>query len=249
MRPTPVIPQGVRAVYFDAVGTLIHPDPPAAAAYERAGERFGSPVEVLEVARRFAAAFRRQEEIDRLAGMVSSPKRERQRWEQIVADVLPNVTDHRACFEHLWEHFGQPTAWRCAAETGPTLEALAARGYQLGIASNFDHRLRGVVAGLPELRRVGTLVISSEIGWKKPAPEFFQRLCEEAGLPPAAVLLVGDDLENDHAGARAFGMRSLLLDPCGRAPLSPLERIVRLGDLAGLPCGRGGGRDVRPPGG
>ena len=38
----------------------------------------------------------------------------------------------------------------CEAEVGTVLETLDHRGYTLGLASNYDHRLRSVVAGLPE---------------------------------------------------------------------------------------------------
>src|SRR5207302_1039003 len=49
----------VRAVFFDAVGTLIHPEPPAGAVYAEVGRRHGSRLTAAEIARRFAAAFRR----------------------------------------------------------------------------------------------------------------------------------------------------------------------------------------------
>ena len=47
-----------------------------------------------------------------------------------------------------------PQAWRCEPEAGAVLEELAARGYRLGVASNYDRRLRPVVEGLPALRRL-----------------------------------------------------------------------------------------------
>jgi putative hydrolase of the HAD superfamily len=101
------------------------------------------------------------------------------------------------------------------------------------MASNFDTRLRSVVAGLPELAAVGRLVISSEVGWKKPAPAFFQALTAAFELPAAEVLLVGDDLDNDFEGARAAGLPALLLDPAGRSNLAPGLRLERLTDLLG----------------
>src|SRR5262245_9689568 len=58
----------VRAVLFDAVGTVLYPNPPAATAYYEAGQRFGSRLSAAEVARRYAAAFRYQEALDRKAG-------------------------------------------------------------------------------------------------------------------------------------------------------------------------------------
>ena len=53
-----MIPRGVRAVVFDAVGTVIHPDPPAAEVYVEVGRRFGSRLGMADIVGRFAAAFR-----------------------------------------------------------------------------------------------------------------------------------------------------------------------------------------------
>ena len=56
----------------------------------------------------------------------------------------------------------------------------------------------------PSFKLLGTdaeslrhLIISSEIGWRKPSSEFFARACQTLDLPPAQVLIVGDDWEND----------------------------------------------------
>src|SRR5437660_2707613 len=64
-RPPPMtaaarIPPVVRAVFFDAVGTLLHPEPPAGAVYAVLGRRFGSRLDPGAVAGRFRTAFRRQ---------------------------------------------------------------------------------------------------------------------------------------------------------------------------------------------
>ncbi len=42
----------------------------------------------------------------------------------------------------------------------------------------------------------------------KPAPQIFHAACARLGLPPDAVLHVGDDPELDVAGARAAGLRT-----------------------------------------
>ena len=67
--------------------------------------------------------------------------------------------------------------------------------------------------GLPELKdRAESLVISSEVGFRKPHPSFFQAACAQLGLPPDKVLCVGDDPENDVRGAIRAGLSALLLD-------------------------------------
>src|SRR5688572_9226412 len=100
---TPFDLTGIRAVLFDAVGTVIYPDPPVAVAYACAGERFGVGIEPDEVRRRFAAAFARQEALDGESGAWrTSEARERERWRSIVAEVFPTSADGEALFAALW---------------------------------------------------------------------------------------------------------------------------------------------------
>jgi putative hydrolase of the HAD superfamily len=225
---------GIRAVFFDAVGTLIVPDPPAAAVYHAVAGRHGSRLDMGVVRARFAAAFRRQEELDREGGWRTDEARELARWRAIVAEVLDDISDPERCFHTLYRYFAEPGSWSCDPKAGPVLRELARRGFRLGIASNFDHRLRGLAAALPELAPAGRLVISAEAGWRKPAPGFFARLCREADLPPGQILYVGDDEANDYAGATAAGLRALLFDPRGGSAVAAGGRIGSLGALPGL---------------
>ena len=73
--------------------------------------------------------------------------------------------------------------------------------------------------GLPELDSwVDSLVISSEVGYRKPHASFFRAACDHLGLPPERVLCVGDDLENDVRGAIRAGLSGLFLDRVAQRP-------------------------------
>jgi putative hydrolase of the HAD superfamily len=226
----PMLLRDVQAVVFDAVGTLIYPDPPATAVYAAVGRRFGSRRTAADIGPRFAAAFARQEALDLAAGLRTSEEREARRWREIVAEVLDDVTAPADCFQELYRHFARPEAWRCAPDTAAVLGALAQAGYVLALASNYDHRLRSVAAGLPALTPVHHLVISSEAGWRKPAPEFFQAVCRAVALPPERVLYVGDDLQNDYNGATAASLVAVHFDPPDRET-GPRRRIGSLAEL------------------
>lgn len=225
----------VRAVFFDAVGTLIHPDPPAALVYAEVGRRFGSRVAPDAVPRRFAAAFAREEEADRAAGWRTDEARERRRWQAIVAAVLDDVKDAEGCFAELYEHFAQPEAWRVEPGAAGALAAVASGGFAVGMASNYDRRLRRVLAGLSELGALREVVVSSEVGWRKPAAEFFLAGAGRLGLAPGQVLFIGDDRANDYDGARAAGCAALLFDPRGREPAA--ERVAALAEVPGCLSG------------
>lgn len=208
-----LLPPGIRAVFFDAVGTLLHPEPAAADVYYQVGQRHGSRLTLDEIRRRFGTAFRAEEKRDALAGHRTSEQREVRRWHDIVAAVLDDLTNPQACFQELYDHFARPEVWRCEPGTGEVLAALCQAGYIVGMASNFDHRLRSVAAKMPDLAGLHHLAISSEIGWKKPALEFFAALSAMTGIPADQIVMIGDDRENDIEGARRAGLHAVLIDP------------------------------------
>src|SRR5207237_5282299 len=121
---------------------------------------------------------------------------ERLRWQRIVSQVLDDVSNPEACFQELFDHFSRPGAWR-ANEDVVTLESLAARGLVIAIASNYDRRLHAVVAGIPELRPVSHLIISSEVGWRKPASQFFAVVSPACQVVPEQHGLHGEEPAND----------------------------------------------------
>jgi putative hydrolase of the HAD superfamily len=202
----------IRAVYFDAVGTLIHPAPGAAEVYADVGRRRGSRYLAEEIRQRFTVAYQWQETLDRAQAWKTSEMREWRRWHDIVADVLDDVRDVNICFSELYLHFAKAQAWEVAADAQTVLTDLERRGYVLGIASNYDSRLREAVAGVEPLKSIDRLVISSEVGWRKPAPAFFEAICRQAGAPPEAILYVGDERVNDVEAAQAAGLRAVLVD-------------------------------------
>jgi putative hydrolase of the HAD superfamily len=208
----------VRAVVFDAVGTVLHPNPAAALVYAESGRKHGcaAPPEVIR--ERFTAAFRRQDAHDHQNELRTSEARERERWQQIVAEVLFDADDPASCFLELFDHFSQPRNWQIDPDASATLAALAKRGIGLALASNFDRRLHSVVAGFPSLAPIRCVIVSSEVGWRKPARQFFDTVCHSVGEPAEKILFLGDDLVNDYEGARAAGMRALLFDPRGLHP-------------------------------
>jgi putative hydrolase of the HAD superfamily len=221
----------VRAVFFDAVGTLLYPDPGAVQVYTEAARRRGIDLPPDTVRERFVAAFRAEEATDTAAGWVTSEAREEARWRRIVGEALPGVTDPDGLFAELFGHFARPGAWRVDPDAAAVFAGLAGRGIVLGLGSNYDARLLSVLAGQRELNPLaGRVVVSAAVGWRKPAAGFFAEVVRAAGVPAGDILFVGDDLDNDYHGATAAGLRATLLDPRDRHPDVP-ARIRGLADL------------------
>ena len=197
----------MKVVVFDVVGTLVEPLPRVSRAYAEAGRRQG--VELVEdvIAKRFAAAWRRQEAIDAAAtpAFATNRQREIERWRGIVEDVFEQVPASGAIFADLWEHFARPEAWRPLPEGVQLVEDLKRAGGEVALASNFDERLFAIARVVEPLTFADHIFASSELGWRKPAPEFFREVEQRLGRRPEELVLVGDDPLLDVAAARKAG--------------------------------------------
>ena len=91
------------------------------------------------------------------------------------------------------------------------LRAALDAGLVVAVASNFDERLLAIAPRLDPLARAAAVFPSSEIGWRKPAAEFFRHLEARLGRPPAQLLYVGDDPELDVAAAANAGWQARLV--------------------------------------
>ncbi len=217
----------IRAVFFDVVGTLLFPTPAVSRTYAEFANRHGANLTEADVRGPLREAFLRQERIDHAAGWRTDEARERERWRTIVREVLPGA-DHEACFAELWNWFEDPRAWTLTGELAELSDLMVGRGLTVGLASNFDARLLSLVTAFPELRPLADhCVISSQVGWRKPAREFFAEVARVAGQPPEAILYVGDDRRNDYEGAVAVGMKAVLFDPEGEHRDVPTVRALR----------------------
>ncbi|MBI3862137.1 MAG: HAD-IA family hydrolase [Planctomycetia bacterium] len=215
------------------MGTLIHPVPAAGDVYHRVAQKYGSSLAANEVARRFRQAFRDSEQGDLShpddgARLATSEDCEHERWRGIVSAVLDDVHDVAGCFGELFQYFAQPASWRCFREVAAVLAALDEHGYGLAIASNFDRRLHSVCDGLPELRKIGIRIISSEVGCRKPGRRFFDALVAKAGCRADEILMVGDDPANDVEGARQAGLQAVLINRKSRPDPGEIASLAEL---------------------
>ena len=143
------------------------------------------------------------------------------------------LTAHGYGDDHVESAFTEFYAARnqveCYTDALPALERLAAQ-FPLVSLTNGNADLEKI--GLSRFFQFS--ICARDFGAAKPAPQIFHAVCDRLGLPPDAVLHVGDDPEQDVGGARAAGLRCAWLNRNQAAwqhPKSP-DLIVR--DLAEL---------------
>jgi putative hydrolase of the HAD superfamily len=99
-----------------------------------------------------------------------------------------------------------------ASSTHALLEALRERGLRLALVSNTASPgwlLEPILERQGLTARVDAVVVSSEVGKRKPHPAIFERALRELGVDATDALFVGDRLEADVAGASRVGMRTV----------------------------------------
>ena len=215
----------IRAVTFDVGQTLIEPRVSVGDVYAEAAANHGCPnLPAGELGRRFHAALQAH----------GSAVNTRADWARIVDDTFAGLLPRppsETFFSELFERFAQPSAWRIFDEVSPALDELARRGVRLGVISNWDERLRPLLAALGLAARFETIVISCEVGQAKPAREVFQHAAKLFKLPPGEIVHVGDSFEADVRGARAAGFRAVQI---ARGIAPGAQVITSLADLPRL---------------
>ena len=112
------------------------------------------------------------------------------------------------------------------------LERLRAYACTVGLVSNTDRELEPFDARLGI--GVDFALASSAHGRRKPCATIFAAALALGGAPAHAAVMVGDNVDDDIEGARASGLRAVLVDRTDRHPAHAGERIRSLAELPGL---------------
>ena len=113
----------------------------------------------------------------------------------------------------------------------PALRDGRARGQRLVVVSNWDVSLHGVLRALELEPLLDGVVTSAGAGARKPAPAIFEQALALTAPSPDEAIHVGDSLDEDVAGARAAGIRPVLIRRDGGAGVVGVRTISSLAEL------------------
>lgn len=117
----------------------------------------------------------------------------------------------------LCENWQNPRVWPLTPGAKEVLGELKGRGYKLGVVSNWDALLPGVLEATGLAPYFEFVAASALVGAAKPDPRIFRVTLEGLGVEPHEALHVGDS-PDDLGGAAAAGVEALLFDPYRRNP-------------------------------
>jgi putative hydrolase of the HAD superfamily len=226
-----------QAILFDAAGTLIKPKRSVGESYGSIAARYGMQVASTQLLTRFHNCF---DASSPLAFPGAAPDAllalEQEWWKGLVRRVFEpfgcfNCFD--AYFDELFAYFARPESWELYPEVVETFQALRQRGLKLAVVSNFDSRLRGILAGLGAASWLDDIFISSAVGYAKPDRRIFDFVLQSRHLAAEDVLHIGDSMANDVGGAANAGVRGVLVDRKGNAASNAVVRVANLTEILG----------------
>jgi putative hydrolase of the HAD superfamily len=220
----------IKAVLFDWIGTLAHPEPDRPELFSRAARELGVSLSPQQLIRGIHMA-----ESQVPAG---APPRWREGkdeapfirwWEVLLAEagvqmpreVMLEITRRAS-------HQAKSARWVLYDDALPAIKTLKQRGLVLGLISNIILSRAG--AGLESY--LDLVVTSKEVGADKPEPAIFLAALERAGVNAQEAIYVGDQYQTDVLGARGVGIRPILIDRFDLEPeVSDCPRIHSLAEL------------------
>jgi len=221
----------VRAVLFDVDFTLCRPGPELSPErYARIAERHGVTLDVTRYDEaREAAALN----LKRHPELLHDDSIWHRFTEEIFLGMGGPAEIASGCATEIEQGWEVSENFELFEDALPVLDELRAARLSIGLVSNGIRDLTEFVAH--HRLDVDAIVDSRTHGRVKPHPTIFQAALEALGADASESVMVGDSLAEDVEGARALGMRAILIDREERHP----EVEERLTDLYGLPAALG----------
>ena len=225
----------LRAVFFDAVGTLIYLPRSVGYHYREIAADFGANLGTDELNTAFERAW--IEAPPREQGVGPRLDDDKGWWRELVKSVLHQTLSTRAAssfdvesyFNAVYERFTNPGVWKTFDDVEPVLQKLRSRNLRLGVISNFDQRLYKILEELGLKKYFDSVTVSSEVGSDKPDQLIFQAALSTLRVAGTEAMHVGDDYERD-GGAASVGLQVFCIrrPECGLLPVLDLvEKTAR----------------------
>lgn len=208
----------LKGLLFDVGDTLLAPHPSFPELFALVMAEQGFVVTPAQVEEALQTVGRSVSEVIAASGDTkwsTSPEKSRAFWRRLYGAMLNHwgIADgDGAIFDALFSRFTSYESYRLFPDVLPALAACRATGLRMGIVSNFESWLEGMLIQLEVHHFFEVIVISGKEGVEKPDPAIFRIALERTGLEAGEAAFIGDHPDLDIGAARDLGMTGVLVD-------------------------------------
>ncbi len=226
-------PQAIRTIFFEAGFTLIRTFPSDAEICQQVCQQLNLHIDIEQFNQQIALAddyYHQQTRLNR--HLWSSEQDIIEFWIGYYMNRLrPFVIEHDEprlyqLAQTIAQEFDKPTSWQPYPDVLPTLEALRAHDYTLGVISDWGIALGPILRRLHLTKYFDCLLISAVTRHAKPSPSLYELALQRTNAIPDYTLHIGDSYIYDVLGARAVGITPILLDRVGRLQESNVDCLL-----------------------
>jgi putative hydrolase of the HAD superfamily len=232
-RYQPPAHDAVSAVVFDAMGTLVHLLAPAPALQRELAARHGIVVSRAAARRAIRAEIAHYLTHHLTARDRASLTTLRLQCARIIGEQLGGEATALADGQLLAVLMAS-LRFRAYGDAAGALRALRRRQLPIAVASNWDVSLPDVLDAVGLAPLIDVVVTSAQVGASKPEARVISSALDALGVPADRAVHVGDSLAADVEGARAAGVRPVLVRRSGPAEMPGVTVVRSLSRLAAL---------------
>jgi len=221
----------LKTVFLDAGGVLMFPN------WTRISETMGRHGVRITADALAAAEPHAKRKLD-VGGTIKATNDAGRGWlffDLILTEAGIPLSEHtRAALDELSDYHRAHNLWELVPDdVPPALRALKARGLHLTVVSNANGTLCAHMDRVGLSPSVRCVLDSQDLGVEKPDPRLFEIALERSAAERDSTIHVGDIYHVDVVGARAAGIRPVLLDQAGLYEDADCPRVRSLGELVG----------------
>ncbi|XP_069000138.1 haloacid dehalogenase-like hydrolase domain-containing protein 3 isoform X1 [Embiotoca jacksoni] len=229
----------LRWVLWDVKDTLLKVRASVGEQYCKEAERMGLSLSPVEVDVAFRQVYRQYSRRYPNYGIAQGLNGQSW-WIRVVRETLSQcrVQDParlNTAANNLYHNFCNAENWEVFPDSVKALESCSSLGLKLGVVSNFDNRLKGILHACGLLSHFSFLITSEEAGVAKPSPAIFDQALQKCGIAADSVAHIGDHYVKDYLTSRSVGIHGFLLDRDNKYNQSDIPQEHRLRSLEELP--------------
>lgn len=208
-----------KVIFFDAMGTLFDLKITVGEIYQQYALKYGVEADAKIINQAFIRSFKSAPPLAFSSGELTIIKQQEFTWwSNVVAKtfdhigILEKFSNFTDFFAEVYLYFAQKDPWYLFSDTIDSLNKWHDLKIELGIISNFDSRLIGVLDSLNLSQFFTSITISSLAGAAKPDPNIFNIALKKHNILAQQAWHIGDSEIEDYQGAKNAGIKPFWLN-------------------------------------